>query len=532
MNGAIIIPAAGASRRFGAEDKLLQPVDGIPLVRRTALLALASGQDVLVTLRPHDHARRAALAGLGVTMLDVSDAAEGMAASLRCAAQALGSETALMVLPADMPEIGVADLARLWQTHAAQPNRIVLGTAGDVPGHPVIFPGPIVPELAALVGDIGARPILQRHRQRILPVPLFGRRAILDIDTPQQWADWVTSRSSVDVAAYRPTDAALAALNDPQDCVLAVITAVQGAGWHVPGTMMCLWRDGSVLGQLTGGCVEGDLALRVGNVLDTGKPTHLRYGAGSAFFDIRLPCGGGLDIMLFPVRDTRALSDFACLDRARADAGLRFLPGGALRLDLSTGTGWDGPDFVAARVPQVQFLVFGSGEDARIFGDIARAAGYGVVAADQTARDRLAMTDHPNTEEMLLLADARTAVVTFSHDVEKDIDMLAAALRGPAFYVGALGSHRVAAQRLGLLRARGIGRDLLARLHGPIGLVPSTRDARGLAVSILAEIVALELAPRTRTISTLTRIGRDKGATQMQAAPATRAQHRKTLTGE
>ena len=55
------------------------------------------------------------------------------------------------------------------------------------------------------------------------------------------------------------------------------------------------------------------------------------------------------------------------------------------------------------------------------------------------------------------------------------------ALRGPAFYVGALGSRRVAAQRLSLLHAVGIDRDLLERLHAPIGLIPSRRDPRELS---------------------------------------------------
>lgn len=496
MTATIAIPAAGASRRMGGEDKLLRIVDGVPLIRRTALRALASGQDVLVTLRPEDNARRAALAGLALRVLPVGDATTGMSASLRRVATETGPATSLMVLPSDMPEIGTDDLARLWHAHAAHPDRIVQGMAGDVPGHPVILPPDIVPVLANLFGDTGARSILDRQRHRILPVQLFGRRAILDLDTPQDWADWVAARPSVDLREDGQRDPFAAALDDPDDCVLAVMTAVHGTGWRRPGAMMCLWRDGRMVGQLTGGCIEGDLALHVGDVLDGTGPVTLRYGAGSPFFDIRLPCGGGLDITLVPVRDTRALRDLACLGRGRVRAGLRFRPDGDIRLDLIAHTGWHGTDFVTTCIPEIRFIVFGQGEDASVFARVARAAGYGVVDASRAVRDAVAGCDGGcddlSADDILLLADDRTAVLTFLHDHDKDVGIIAAALRGPACYVGALGSSRVAAQRLPLLRDAGIDRHKMARLHAPVGLVPATRDPRGLAISILAQIVALE----------------------------------------
>lgn len=496
MTGTIVIPAAGAARRMGGDDKLLRHVDGVPLIRRTALHAQASGQRVLVTLRPDDDARRAALAGLALRVLTVADHAAGMSASLRCAAADTGPASPLMILPADMPEIGALDLERMWQAHTADAARIIQGMAGPVPGHPVILPPDLVPELGHLSGDTGARAILAWHHQRILPVPLFGHSATLDLDTPQDWAAWAASRQRADLPQDLGVDPIAAALDDPTGCALAVITAVQGTGWRRPGAMMCLWRDGRMAGQLTGGCVEADLALHVDDVFDGTGPVTLRYGAGSPFIDIRLPCGGGLDITLFPVGDTRALRDMTCLGLGRVRTALRFRPDGAIGLEPAGRTGWRGVDFVAARMPEMQFLVFGQGEDAGMFTRIATSAGYRVVRAP--VGDAVDL-DNPDGGDILLLADARTAVLTFHHDHEEDIAIIAAALRGPACYVGALGSLRVAARRLQLLQAAGIGPDRLARLHAPVGLIPSTRDARGLALSILAEIVALDLAPRTQS---------------------------------
>ena len=503
MTATIVIPAAGAARRMGGDDKLLRHVDGVPLIRRAALHAVASGQRVLVTLRPEDHARRAALAGLALRLLPVGDAATGMSASLRCAAADIGPASPLMILPADMPEISASDLARLWTAQAANPERIIQGMAGHVPGHPVILPPDLVPELGHLSGDTGARAILAWHHQRILPVPLFGRRAILDLDTPQDWEAWAASRHHTEVPQDVEVDPIAAALDDPTDCALAVITAVHGSGWRRPGAMMCLWRDGRMTGQLTGGCVEADLASYVGEVLDGTGPVTLRYGDGSPFFDIRLPCGGGLDITLFPVGDTRSIRDVACLGRGRVPAGLRFRPDGAIGLELAARTGWRGFDFVAARVPEIQFLVFGQGEDAGVFARLAKSAGYRVVHADEAtpgpAVGGAADPVSPDIGDILLLADTRTAVLTFHHEHEDNIAIIAAALRGPACYVGALGSRRVAARRLQMLREAGIDRDRLVRFHAPVGLIPSTRDARGLALSILAEIVALDLVPGTQS---------------------------------
>lgn len=497
MTAMIVIPAAGSSRRMGGEDKLIRIVDGVPLIRRTALQAIASGNDVLVTLRPDDDERRAALAGLGLRILSITDANTGMSASLRRAAQEAGSSPALMILPADMPEISAHDLSELWATHTAHPKQIVQGMAGLVPGHPVIIPQDIVPELQKLTGDTGARPILERHCQRILPVPLYGRRAILDLDTPKDWAAWTASRKTSDLMENGQLDPPAAALSNPADFILAVITGVHGTSWRRPGAIMCLWRDGTMVGQLTGGCIEADLSLRVGDVLDTARPATVRYGMGSPYFDIRLPCGGGLDITLIPVRDRRALLDLVTLRQSRVRAGLRFRPNGQIDLDMSAGTGWHGPDFVVSYKPKIRFLVFGQGEDARIFTAIARAAGYGVIDEDLVEREAGVNFDgrllRPVADDMLLLADDRTGVLTFFHDLEKDVAIIAAALRGSACYVGALGSSTVATKRLSLLREAGISPERLSKLHAPVGLISSTRDPRGLAVSILAEIIAHDL---------------------------------------
>lgn len=174
-------------------DKLLQPVDGVPLLRRVAEHALAATSRVIVTLPDLISARAALLSGLDLRLVAVPDAAEGMAASLRRAMAHVPAEAeGLMILPADMPDLTEADLGLvLGAFDAAEGQRIVQGTGADgTPGHPVVFPSDLLPGFADLAGDAGARSILRAHAQRITRIVLPDDHALTDLDTPEAWADW------------------------------------------------------------------------------------------------------------------------------------------------------------------------------------------------------------------------------------------------------------------------------------------------------------------------------------------------------
>lgn len=191
----ILIPAAGASSRMRGADKLLTEIDGVPLLRRTAEIALQAHPAVCVTLRPDGHARKAALQGLPLTMIEVPDATQGLSASLRAGAAALDCGR-LLVLPADMPDITSADLRRIIAASDQHPAAILRAAAADgTPGHPVIFPADLIPAFAALQGDEGARSILQAHKHRIRLIALPGQNALTDLDTPEAWATWHQSRN-------------------------------------------------------------------------------------------------------------------------------------------------------------------------------------------------------------------------------------------------------------------------------------------------------------------------------------------------
>lgn len=194
----ILIPAAGASSRMRGTDKLMAEIDGIPLLRRTAAIALAAHPQVLITLRPQDNARRLALEGLPVQILAIPDAETGLSASLRGAAAAI-YRGCLLILPADMPDLTGEDLRHVIAAANLHPDAIIRATSEDgTQGHPVIFPPDILPAFAHLTGDEGARSILQTHKARIKLVALPGSHALTDLDTPEAWEAWRQTASRID----------------------------------------------------------------------------------------------------------------------------------------------------------------------------------------------------------------------------------------------------------------------------------------------------------------------------------------------
>lgn len=190
---AVLLPAAGASSRMRGRDKLLEDVHGTPCLRHMAKAAHGSADLVFVTLPAPDHPRADALAGLGSVILVVPDAVAGMSASLKAgAAAAIGARAdALMVLPADMPDLA-QDLAEIWQAYDALPqgHSLRASTKTGEDGHPVIFPAHLLSGFERLEGDRGAGTILQQNSACLHRLALPGARARRDLNTPEDWAQW------------------------------------------------------------------------------------------------------------------------------------------------------------------------------------------------------------------------------------------------------------------------------------------------------------------------------------------------------
>lgn len=190
-NAAILILAAGQSRRMLGADKLLEPVAGQPLIRRQAQVALATGLPVWVTLPPDRPLRNACLQGLAVGIVSVADASLGMSCSLKAGNAAIPADMAVIVWLADLPDITTDDLTALAKAAQTAPQAIIRATTtSGKPGHPIVFPPAFRADLNALTGDNGARDILKRHSENTVFIALPGNRALTDLDTPDDWAQW------------------------------------------------------------------------------------------------------------------------------------------------------------------------------------------------------------------------------------------------------------------------------------------------------------------------------------------------------
>lgn len=188
----ILILAAGAASRMRGGDKMLEQVAGVPQLRRIVTAACATGAPVRVALPPDRPLRAAALTGLDCEQVLVANASAGMSASIR--AGTAGWTGAVMILPADMPDLDTPMLQRMLACHRQEPRALLRGSSGAEPGHPVLFPADLVPALRDLQGDVGARPVVQAARNRLRLVPLPDRAALTDLDTPEDWAAWRAAR--------------------------------------------------------------------------------------------------------------------------------------------------------------------------------------------------------------------------------------------------------------------------------------------------------------------------------------------------
>lgn len=275
--------------------------------------------------------------------------------------------------------------------------------------------------------------------------------------------------------------------------VLGVVTGVEGSAYRPVGAAMAFGGDGRRVGSLSSGCIDAAVACEAGSAAENGQVRQLRYGRGSPFIDIRLPCGAGLDITLWPATGAAILAEAQHEWAARRAASL-LLPRdgiGAARMIGAARAGWTGEGFVLPRIPPLRIEVFGTGVETMAFAPLAGAAGYDVRVWSPDEAVLLALPGArplPRADGFPRI-DPQTAVVLFFHDHDREMPVLTEALGSNAFWIGAQGSRRAQADRLAALDQAGVAPARARRLQDRIGLIPSARDPQTLAVSVLADVV-------------------------------------------
>ncbi|MFE7210448.1 XdhC family protein [Streptomyces sp. NPDC057611] len=335
-----------------------------------------------------------------------------------------------------------------------------------------------------------------------------------------------------------------------RDFAVATVVAVGGSAPRRPGAALAVDADGTAIGSVSGGCVEGAVYELCRQALEDGETVLERFGySDDDAFAVGLTCGGVIDILVTPVRAadparTVAASALAAAARGETAALARIVSGPArllgrallVRPDGSREGGLGGhPELdrtvvgeasafldagrtgtleigergsrcgapltvlVESAVPPPRMIVFGAIDFASALVRVGKFLGFHVTVCD--ARPVFATRARfPEADEIVVewpheyLArtgvDARTVLCVLTHDAKFDIPLLKLALRLPVAYVGAMGSRRTHLDRNRRLREVGVTELELARLRSPIGLDLGARTPEETALSIASEIVA------------------------------------------
>ncbi|GAA2247697.1 hypothetical protein GCM10010145_13560 [Streptomyces ruber] len=335
-----------------------------------------------------------------------------------------------------------------------------------------------------------------------------------------------------------------------REFAVATVVAVGGSAPRRPGAALAVDTEGTVIGSVSGGCVEGAVYDLCTQALQDGDPVLQRFGySDEDAFAVGLTCGGVIDILVTPVRSgdparpvlTAALSaaargeaaalarivsgpadllgravlvrgdgsyeggfgDRPALDRTVRGEAAAFLAAGRTgTLEVGEGGSRCGQPLtvlVESSVPPPRMIVFGAIDFASALVRVGTFLGYRVTVCD--ARPVFATPARfPEADEVVVEwphrylegteVDARTVLCVLTHDAKFDVPLLKRALRLPVAYVGAMGSRRTHLDRTARLREEGVTERELAGLRSPIGLDLGARTPEETALSIAAEIVA------------------------------------------
>lgn len=337
-------------------------------------------------------------------------------------------------------------------------------------------------------------------------------------------------------------------LGEGKAAAIATIIKTWGSSPRAVGSKMAVCSDGSMAGSVSGGCVESAVVLEALGVLKAGKPKQLHYGVSDEqAWDVGLACGGQIDLLVEPLAGWQAhaagkASPFEVLVQALRDerpavravmlrrgdvpavehavfpwdaepagslpSGLweiagaeadRLLSGGVSGIQTHSLHGESVEMFYDLELPPPTLVIIGGVHIGIELARQAKLLGFRVIVVDprrafgDPARFPMAdrvVTEWPGEVLAAIGLTPSTAVTAVSHDPKIDDPALVAALRSPAFYIGALGSAETNRQRTQRLKQAGLSEAELSRLRAPIGLNLGGRAPAEIALATMAEIVA------------------------------------------
>lgn len=293
--------------------------------------------------------------------------------------------------------------------------------------------------------------------------------------------------------------------------LLATVVRTWGSSPRPIGSLMALSEDGQRVGSVSGGCIEDDLAYRYSraieeNTIPERPPELVKYGVTADEAQrFGLPCGGSLELLLEFNPELPALNELlGWLDQGLLARRTVDCRSGQLRQSVTQRP--EPLDFQPERLsytlgPSYRLLLIGAGALSEYLATMALFNGFRVAVCDphlQYMGTALApeveiITAMPDDAVQAFRPDSRTAIVALSHDPKLDDLALLVALDSPAFYIGAIGSRRNTAKRRERLTEHfGLSDACLNQLKAPVGIHIGSKTPAEIAVSIMAEIIAIK----------------------------------------
>ena len=299
--------------------------------------------------------------------------------------------------------------------------------------------------------------------------------------------------------------------------VIATVVETWGSAPRPVGSQLVISGAGDLAGSVSGGCVEGAVVAEALEALESGEASSMTFGVSDdEAFAVGLACGGQIRVIVEPVGahiPEALLSELVAARAARDPVAVAVNPetwerrlirpgsddplsGAVADRSRADKSGFEDAWFLGLHNPPLRMVVVGAVHIAQPLLSMARLAGYDPVLVDPRAAfgsetrfpGETILDDWPDAALQAHGLDARTAVVTLTHDPKLDDPAIEVALGSECFYLGSLGSTRTHAKRVARLEASGFSPEAIARIHAPVGLNIGAKSPAEIAISIMAEI--------------------------------------------
>lgn len=297
--------------------------------------------------------------------------------------------------------------------------------------------------------------------------------------------------------------------------LLATVVRTWGSSPRPVGAIMALCETGAVVGSVSGGCIEDDLidqftqaysGADTSKAIPSGPPSLVQYGVtADEAHRFGLPCGGTLTLLLEYDPEASALAELvAALEAGKLMQRSVNLKDGTVTLSASpapTELALTSTELINTFGPEYRMLLIGAGQLTEYLATMAQFSGFAVTVCDPREEYRSAwsvagvavVSDMPDDVVTAFKPDRRSCVIALTHDPKLDDLALLEALNTDAFYVGAIGSRRnndARAERMA--KHFSVSQTALGKLRGPIGIYIGSKTPPEIAVSVMAEVLAVK----------------------------------------